>query len=150
MAEKISKLEKIKELVKNTFPNDGEWSIVKLELQKDRRDYEHKVVASFNSLEDERKSAVLNLVCQGKYFEEQIAYLRLTEDLSAGFALTEDSFCFFYKQKCENHFYEKISTDNSADIAFLFSMNGDYRLFDELCYSDWEDIKKFLDVVKNF
>ena len=48
MAEKISKLEKIKELVTNTFPNDGEWSIVKLELQKDRRDYEHKVVASFN------------------------------------------------------------------------------------------------------
>ena len=149
MAEKISKMEKIKELVKNIFPNNGEWSIVKLGLQKDRRDYEHKFIASFNSLEDEKKLAVLNLVCQGKYSEEQIAYLRLTEDLSAGFALTEDSVCFFHNQKCKNRFYEEIPTDNSADIAFLFSVNGDYKLFDELCYSDWKVIKNFLDVVKN-
>ena len=149
MCYKISKIEKLKKEAKKLFKNDGEWSIVKLELQEDRRDYEHKFISSFNSLNDDKKSDVLKLVCQDKYSEEQIVYLRLTEDLSAGFALMEDDFFFFNKSKIKIRPYKEISTDNLAGIAFLFTFNGDFKLSDELCFSDLGKLKDFINIAKN-
>ena len=150
MSDKPSKLEKLKILAKELFKNDGEWSIVKLELKKDRRDYEHKFISAFNDLNKDEKSFALRLVCQDKYSEEQIAYLRLTEDLSAGFALTENDFCFGDRFGSKIRHYKEINTDNLANVALLFTRNCDWKLVDELYFSDLEKLKKFLEVAKNF
>ena len=153
------KLLKLKTLAKELFKNNGEWLIVKLEWQEDRRDYEHKIISSFNDLDDKKKSDVLQLVCQSKYSVEQIVYLRLNGEFSdvyrsniniyAGFALLEDDFCFFKKSESEKpkikiRPYKEINTDNLVDIAFLFTFNGDFKHADELCFIDLEkkDLEK--------
>lgn len=45
-------------------------------------------------LNQTQKSIALNLICKNKYVEDDIIYICISNDFSAGFALTKDSFCY--------------------------------------------------------
>ena len=40
-----------------------------------------------------KKNIILKILCNGKYYPDDIIYLRITNDFSAGWAFTKDSFC---------------------------------------------------------
>ncbi len=75
-------IEDLKELAQKLFETQNTWEIVK----------NGEVVAGYDGLTKIEKSVALKMVCH-QYTEDQIAYIRLTEDLTSGFALTVDSFC---------------------------------------------------------
>ena len=81
--EKVIPIEDLKELAQKLFETQNTWEIVK----------NGKVVTGDDGLTKIEKAVALKMVCQNKYTENQIAYIRLTEDLTSGFALTVDSFC---------------------------------------------------------
>ena len=75
-------IDELKALAEKIFQTGGKWPIGK-----------GKKVSSFDQLDSSEKAAALRMVCQGKYIEQNIAFMQLTKDLSSGFALTTDSFC---------------------------------------------------------
>ena len=78
----IAPIEDLKELAQKLFETQNTWDIVK----------NGAVVAGYDSLTKIEKAVALKKFFQ-EYTEDQIAYIRLTEDLTSGFALTVDSFC---------------------------------------------------------
>lgn len=52
-----------------------------------------KIFQNYSKLNDSEKSIAVKMFCHGKYSENQIAYIQLPKNLSAGFALTVDSLC---------------------------------------------------------
>ena len=154
---KASPIEELRALAQKIFGNDGKFPIIK----------NGEEVSSYDKLDKMEKFVVLRMIGQGKYQENQIAYMRLTEDLSAGFAFTNDSFCsfgaigdFFIKYKDIKQVqalalgsYEKYCIKINED--YLFSTNSNKKiavmeLFGKKSITNWEKVKKFLDVVKNF
>ena len=113
------------------------------------------------------------MVCQGKYSEQQIAFMQLTDDLSSGFALTVDSFCtgggvgaqiIPYKDiKLASRYETGYGTEKGLSVNFsgrilYLSSKTDYhkpvynasackKLFSA---SDYEKLKNFLEVAKTF
>ena len=81
--EKSIPIEDLKELALKLFETQNTWDIVK----------NGEVVAGYDALTKIEKTVALKIICQDKYTEDQIAYIRLTEDLTSGFALTVDAFC---------------------------------------------------------
>lgn len=156
-------IEELKALAEKIFQTGGKWPIVK--KVDENRDLLVKV-STFDQLDKTEKSMVLRMVCQGKYTEQQIAYLQVTDDLSSGFALTIDSFCtgggiganiIPYKEiKNVGYGY---SGDPGYHISIILSdkeisIPASYRdvadcekLFSETVY---QQIKKFLMVAKTF
>ena len=80
---KGSLLKELKALAQKIFQTGGKFPIVS----------DGRQISTFDKLSKAEKSAVLLMICQGKYSEQQIAFLQVTEDLSSGFAMTIDSFC---------------------------------------------------------
>ena len=80
--EKSIPIEDLKELAQKLFKTQNTWDIVK----------NGAVVAGYDSLTKIEKAVALKKFFQ-VYTEDQIAYIRLTEDLTSGFAFTVDSFC---------------------------------------------------------
>ncbi|MBQ7453566.1 MAG: hypothetical protein IJS69_00710 [Selenomonadaceae bacterium] len=76
-------IEELKALAEKIFQNGGKFPIVK----------NGKRVSTFDQLDKTERAMALRMVCQGKYTENQIAFMQLTKDLSSGFAFTVDSFC---------------------------------------------------------
>ena len=81
--QKASPLEEMKSVVENILNNKGKWHIVNSGTN----------IAEYKFLTPAEKSLALRMVCQKKYNEHQIAYMQLTQDLTAGFAFTGDAFC---------------------------------------------------------
>ena len=77
-------LEELKALFKKIYGRDGSWEVVGENLS---------IISSYDKLDKVEKSLALRMICQGRYTENQIVYLRVTDNLDAGFALTIDSFC---------------------------------------------------------
>lgn len=84
--QKAAPIDELKALAEKIFQTGGKWLIVNYSNKKYKS-------SSFDQLDKVEKSAVLRMICQGKYEEHQIAFLQVTEDLSSGFAMTIDSFC---------------------------------------------------------
>lgn len=81
--QKMKSMEELKVLFDKIFHYE-KWYIVKND----------RVVSTYDKLDKTEKSLALKMLCKGKYTEDQIVYMQLTEDLASGFALTIDSFCF--------------------------------------------------------
>ncbi len=92
-------------------------------------------------LDETQKEIALSVVCGGEYDIDDIVYIRVTEDLSAGWAFTKDSFCathndgsiiipykFIKIEKREqeageegeetNYFYYLLNTDTKEEWSF--------------------------------
>lgn len=129
---KESPIEELKALANKIFGNNGDWT------------------RQFNKSE---KSMILKML--GGYTESQIVYLKVEDDFSAGFALTIDSFCTAGKLgnfviKYNN--IESVDDCNDLTISTKFGSNyyaNDYEDID-LIYDNYEEIIKFLNIVKNF
>lgn len=87
--QKTLPIEELKALAEKIFQTGGKWPIVK----QDSYSNVIKSDSSFDQLSKTEKAMALRMVCQGKYTEQQIAFIQLTDDFSSGFALTIDSFC---------------------------------------------------------
>ena len=66
---------------------------LKAAILKAQSDEKKGTAISFDGLSKAEKAAALRMFAQGKYTENQIAYMQLTKDFSSGFAMTIDSFC---------------------------------------------------------
>jgi len=162
---KESPIEELKALVQRIFRNNGEFPIMR----------NGEKVSNYNQLDKAEKALVLRMVCQGKYREDQIAYLQVTEDLSSGFAFTIDSFCLGGNIRNNIVEYKKIESawgmDYKDQILYIdatgigqivLTSDSDYncRCNTEDCgqlfgdsleeNSTYEKIEKLLEVVKNF
>ena len=60
-----------------------------------------------------KKNIMLKILCKGKYSPDDIVYLRIAKDLSAGWAFTKDSFCIGGSIGNEIIPYENIRTINT-------------------------------------
>ena len=165
-------IDELKALAEKIFQTGGKWPIVKSKVSL-KRDAGNNI-ASFDELDKMEKAAALRMVCQGKYTEQQIAFMQLTDDLSSGFAMTVDSFCTgggvgariipYKKIKIASRYKARsystvngLSVDFSGGTLYLNSENDHYKpvynasackkLFSA---SDYEKIKNFLEVAKNF
>lgn len=123
-----------------------------------------------NNLDKNEKSLVFKMICHGKYIEEQVIYVRFTEDLSSGFAFTTDSFCvggiignkLIKYVDINNLSLEKKGAPSWSyvltinDISFAswpgYANNIEIckKLFGKHDSGYYEQVKKFLDIVKNF
>lgn len=131
MENSINPLEELKKLAKETFK------------------IESNHVLTLEQLDDEKKSVALKKICHGKYSEQEIAYMQVTDNLSSGFALTINTLCTGGKIGDKIRLYKEINTDNCANIAFLLWRNGDLQYIHELDL----DISKLLEILriaKNF
>ncbi len=149
-------IDELKALAEKIFQTGGKWPIVK----------DGKQVSTFDQLDKTEKSAALRMVCQGKYTEQQLAFMQLTDDLSSGFALTVDSFCtgggvganiIPYKQ------IQRAGLGSGENVFWIERQNkyvwiGDYyeyvynrdacrKLFRKI---DYKKAVNFLEVAKNF
>ena len=79
---KESPVEQLKALVNKIFDNNDKWQIV---------DDNNNVVSNYSQLDKTEKAMILNML--GKYKESEVAYIRVSQDFSSGFAFTADSFC---------------------------------------------------------
>ncbi|MBR1728870.1 MAG: hypothetical protein IJ728_05040 [Selenomonadaceae bacterium] len=152
---KTVSLEELKSLFKKIFNSNGAWEII----GKDG-----KTVQNYDKLSDNEKAIALKMVFQGKYSENQIVYLRLTEDLTSGFAFTIDSVCFgglignyLFKYKKISKI-ENINQGISSEFAYKFYLNDIIfnktssiliNLFGNTASDIYYKIKDYLNVVKN-
>ena len=156
---KEASIEEFRALAQKIFGNDGRFPIVT----------NGKRVSTFDQLDKVEKSAVLRMICQGKYAEHQIAFLQVTNDLSSGFAMTIDSFCigggigskiFPYK-----NMKLSFSKEGSPSWSYVLNVNGTSfaswygyandseackKLFGEHDSNFYEKVRNFLNVAKNF
>ena len=138
----------MKSLFKKIFNSNGAWEII----GKDG-----KTVQNYDKLSDNEKAIALKMVFQGKYSENQIVYLRLTEDLTSGFAFTIDSVCFGGLIGNYIFKYKKISKIDNYDENFylnnlkLNKYDGNITKLFGYKYDNvyYDKIKDFLNVVKN-
>ena len=156
-------IDELKALAEKIFQTGGKFPIVK--RVNENRDLLVKV-STFDQLDKTEKSVALRMVCQGKYSEQQIAFMQLTDDLSSGFTLKIDSFCtggvvganiIPYKQ------IKNVGYGYSGDLSYHMSIilsdkeisiPASYRdvadckkLFSD---SDYAKLIKFLEVAKTF
>lgn len=54
---------------------------------------EQRNSCSYTELTGEKKDTALLMLCKGRYTEDEIIHLRVSDDLSRGWAFTRDSFC---------------------------------------------------------
>ena len=142
-------IEELKALAEKIFQTGGKFPIVKTKVSLKRSAKNN--FDSFDQLDKTEKSTVLRMICQGKYTEQQIAFLQVTDDLSSGFALTVDSFCTGGGVGNNKRSYKDIRIENSSDLVFMLTQNGDYKHMEELCSKDDLDkIEDFLEVAKTF
>lgn len=162
--QKAPQIEELKSLVEKIFQTGGMWPVGR-----------GKKISSFDQLSRDEKSAALRMVCQGKYTEQQIAFMQLTDDFSSGFALTVDSFCtgggvganmIPYKE-IKSAWYEnglvclakkligfswwdfiRITRNSpSGTSIWVYNREACKKLF---AASDYEKIAQFLEVAKTF
>ena len=69
-----------------------------------------------------KKNIMLKILCKGKYSPDDIVYLRIAKDLSAGWAFTKDSFCIGGSIGNEIIPYESISSINIGTIDIMFNL----------------------------
>jgi len=168
--QKASPIEELKALAEKIFQTGDKLPIVK----------DGKQVSTFDQLSKAEKSAVLRMFAKGKYTENQIAYMQLTEDFSSGFAMTIDSFCtagtvghnvipyseivnaccydydegFWIKSKDTFIFF--CYNDRSIRNPYTSSYDSPYnaqacaKLFGEEDSKIYSEIVNFLEVAKNF
>ena len=168
MEEKILSIEELKILSEKIFKNGGKFPVISF------LEGHEFIFSNYAKLDNLQKSLALKIICHGQYQENQIAYMQISEDLAAGFALTTDALCIGgnignkifkysdivetcaefdtllifvnyekYKDIIEKERYDKIGWYNERGWHYCF--RGISRKKD--CY---EQIKKFIDVVKNF
>ena len=157
--QKAAPIEELKALAEKIFQTGGKFPIVDGVYE----------VSSFDQLTNIEKSSAFRMICQGKYAEYQIAFMQLEEDLSSGFALTTDSFITGGNIGSNVIPYKSIkNVSSSSDFLIIEHFKG------EICFSgtyscykgintynqkackyifirdDYNRIKKFLEVAKNF
>ena len=172
--QKAAPIEELKALAEKIFQNKGKFPVVSL-IEKRYSEKLLVTVSSFDQLNKAEKSMVLRMVCQGKYTEQQIAFMQITEDLSSGFAMTIDSFCtggnvganiIPYKsiQQIWGDYWnlsiqlkESNRWDSNIEFGFFatggntYNVNACEKLFNAIeSKSDYEKIKRFLEVAKTF
>lgn len=64
-------------------------------------------------LTDDQKQLAISLICGSDYTEEDLVHLRISDDMSAGWALTCDSFCIVAANVAEVIPYENLNVDSS-------------------------------------
>lgn len=115
-----------------------------------------------------KKNIILKILCNGKYYPDDIIYLRITNDFSAGWAFTKDSFCIGgsigneiipyesikdinidtysrepkFEIMCKNNKKITISTAGSTDFDFKLSIQ--YLICN---YNIGNYMKQYLDTV---
>jgi len=146
---KETPIEAMKALAQKIFGTNGEWQII---------DEKFKVISSYDKLSKAEKTAAVNLCCHGKYSESQIVFMMIRDDLSDGFAFTIDSFCTGGASGGNIIEYNEINfvlADFSLDItkkndggqsSYMFWLGTIFDHNEKLN----SNVKKFLDVVKNF
>ncbi len=145
--------EELKALAEKIFENKGRFPIVD----------NVGTVNYYDSLSRVDKSIVLRTITKNKYDEQKIIYMMLTEDLTSGFALTEDSICFCDGKDNKIFEYKSISDiETSKNTVSIKSALQNPYLKGILDYSSSKlsskflkpdicrKIKDFLNVVKNF
>lgn len=147
-------IEELKALAEKIFQNGGKFPIVK----------NGKRVSTFDQLDKTERAMALRMVCQGKYTENQIAFMQLTDDLTSGFAMTVDSFCTggvlgrnTFPYKTMNLSLRK---DGAPSWHYVININGTtfQSWSNEICRNlfgkhdspFYEKVAKFLEVAKNF
>lgn len=160
MAAKIT-IAEIKDLVSRTFLNRSNLQIVR----KPYHDVYKMLVGELDLAENPK---ALRMVCHGKYFSEQVAFMQINDDFSSGFALTVDSFCtggkignniipymkiksVSFDDKTTSLYIEQFDEDKICLSSFNRNESHDCdacrQLFDNISYIQ---IKNFLEVAKNF
>lgn len=160
--QKAAPIEELKALAEKIFQTGGKFPVVKVV-----DDYTGAKVAisTFDQLDKTEKSMVLRMVCQGKYTEQQIAFLQVTYDFSSGFAMTIDSFCTGGGVGANIIPYNEIKSVSygySGDLGLRIVLSDNKEICYPASYSDAETckklfgepnytkIEKFLKVAKNF
>ncbi len=72
---------------------------------------------STTNLSDDQKNTALMMICDGKYTEDDLIHLRISEDLSQGWAFTLDSFCILTTKIAEIIPYNLLTIDNGCLIV---------------------------------
>lgn len=139
--QKAPPIDELKALAEKIFQTGGKFPIVK----------DGEQVSTFDQLSKAERSAVLRMICQGKYEEHQIAFLKVTNDLSSGFAMTIDSFCTGGGIGSSITSYKNIEIDNDTVLnVYRIGLNH-YGVFQEIfCNNDNHKVQRFLKVAKNF
>lgn len=112
------------------------------------------------TLDKSQQSIALQVITQGKYSENDIVYIRISGDLSEGFALTKDSLCFYGKPENTIIYYDSItdlrkSYDRGEDLPTSLEISYDNNkilYLHPLSTSDLfmpECLCNYLSVVKN-
>ena len=136
------------------------------ELKETIKQAQAPKTVSFDGLSKAEKAAALRMFAQGKYTENQIAYMQLTEDFSSGFAMTIDSFCTAGGVGYNVIPYNEIKMASCGDYLYIRKMNDSYICFgdgyDSNIYNgyackklfkkpdDYDKVTNFLEVAKNF
>ena len=154
--QKTLPIDELRALAEKIFQPGGKWPVVK----------NGKQVSTFDQLSNVEKSAALRMICQGKYTEQQIAYLQLTDDFSSGFALTVDSFCtggtvggniIPYKEIKQAVLtqFGGLSVSHASKSIVLSGQNLDRLYNSDACLKlfkgdIYDKLANFLEVAKNF
>ena len=77
-----SELDELREIFTTFFGSRDVWEIIDIKGNKLN-----------NPLTSVQKKMFLKKVCDGKYSEKDLIFIRAVEDFSSGFAFTKDSFC---------------------------------------------------------
>ena len=83
------------------------------------------------TLNDAKKKVALRLICKNRYKEEELVHIKVSDDLSRGWALTKDSVCFGGKFGNLIVKYEDIDT-NDGEPLFSESKFKSTFSFDEV------------------
>lgn len=147
--QKESPLDALKALAAKIFGTNGEWLIVDEQL---------KTVSSYDKLSAAEKAIAVDMCCHGKYKESQVVFLFIRDDISDGFAFTNDAFCTGGASGGNVIKYNQIlSVDSRGYELNVYNQSGIriYSSWDFPSFFNYHDdlnlkVKKFLDVVKNF
>ena len=109
-----------------------------------------------------KKTILLNLICKGKYKEDDLIYVRISEGLKYGWAFTKDSFCWYGGPMGDGMIYYRdldTITDDNKELTILCKNGNENKVIeaDGAGYivlagysgSDLTNMKSYLTVVKN-
>ena len=117
--EKISdtnEFDELREIFTTFFGSRDVWEIIDIKGNKLN-----------NPLSSLQKKMFLKKVCDGKYSEKDLIFLRAIDDFSSGFAFTKDSFCYY------------------GDLRKHINKNNEelFEKFAELNENYWENLPSF-------
>ena len=111
----------LREIFKAIFGERDVWEVIDRQGNKQS-----------NRLTPTQKKMFLKLVCDGKYTESDLIFIRAVEDFSSGFAFTRDAFCYggdLLDYQTPSSKYKRIPYEKITSIDF-----GGYS-------SDWAEKK---------